>query len=259
VSGLALGGPEAGDYRLAKTSATAEIGVISPSTVTPPPPRAPPLPTTPFIPVVPPQIVSAAPTAAPNAQSLAVPTPELPQMVRLSGCSGADFIAVVPGEDGHVGAVVVESQGNKTVLHAAYAACSGSRPVIASPQEVNRLFGGALAARPPAPIDFELYYRTGNLSLEPDALAAFDKAFAEIGRRTTVDVVVTGFTDTVGTPHGNDLLSMARAQAVTRLLLAHGLKPSSITTVGRGERSPQIPTAEQVAEEKNRRVEITVR
>ena len=97
------------------------------------------------------------------------------------------------------------------------------------------------------------------MTLEPDALAAIDKAFAEIGQRRTVDVVVTGFTDTVGTEHGNDLLSLARAQSVSRLLQARGLKTGSVVTVGRGERDPLVPTPPQVAEDKNRRVEITVR
>jgi adhesin transport system outer membrane protein len=194
-----------------------------------------------------------------DARSLAVPTLELAARIKMSGCSGGDFVAVVPAEDGHVGTVVVESEGNKTVLHAAYAGCSGSRPVITSPQALNRQFGGALAARPTPPVAFELYYRTGSVTLAPDALAVFDKAFAEIGRRSAVDVVVAGFTDTVGTPRGNDLLSLARAHKVTMLLIESGLKRDSIMTVGRGERDPQIPTAPQVAEDKNRRVEITVR
>jgi hypothetical protein len=263
VNGLALDGADAGNYRLATRTVTADVGVITAETMPPPPPPPPPppgipsRPSTPFIPVVPPQPAQS--VAHIDARSLAVPTLELADRIKLSGCSGGDFVAVVPAEDGHVGTVVVESEGNKTVLHAAYAGCSGSRPVITSPQALNRQFGGALAARPTPPVAFELYYRTGSVTLAPDALAVFDKAFAEIGRRSAVDVVVAGFTDTVGTPRGNDLLSLARAQMVTRLLIERGLKRDSIMTVGRGERDPQIPTAPQVAEDKNRRVEITVR
>jgi hypothetical protein len=139
-------------------------------------------------------------------------------------------------------------------LHAAYAGCSGSKPVISSPQDVSRLFGGALGARPAPPVPFELHNRIGSVTLTPDALAVFDKAFAEIGQRRAVDVVVAGFTDTVGTERGNDLLSLARARTVTRLLVERGLKPGAIVTVGRGQRDLAVPTAPQVAE-----VEITVR
>jgi len=266
VNGVALTGAEAGNYRLAATTVTAGIGTITPAVVTPPPPPPPPppivLPPTPFIPVQPPQPAQATANpaaAAAAAAALVVPLPELAELAQLSGCSGEGFVAVVPGEDGHVGAVVVESEGNKTVLHAAYAGCSGSKPIITTPQQVNNLFGRALAARPIPPVNFEVYYNAGSARLEPNALAMLDKAFAEIARRKPVDVVVTGFTDTVGTPHGNDLLSLTRAQEVTKLLLARGLMPGAVVTYGRGQRDLQVPTAAQVAEQKNRRVEITVR
>ena len=78
-------------------------------------------------------------------------------------------------------------------------------------------------------------------------------------KRKAAEVVVAGYTDTVGDAKVNDRLSLERAQAVSKLLIARGLAPASVTAVGRGERDPQVPTKEQVAEEKNRRVEITVR
>jgi outer membrane protein OmpA-like peptidoglycan-associated protein len=153
----------------------------------------------------------------------------------------------------------VESEGNKTLLHAAYAGCAGSKPVIASAQDVGRIFGGALNARPTPPAVYQLYYKTGSVTLVPDALAAFDKVFSEIMHRKAAEVVVAGYTDTVGTMKTNDRLSLERAQAVSKLLLARGVTPGAVTTLGRGERDPLVPTKEQVAEEKNRRVEITVR
>jgi len=57
----------------------------------------------------------------------------------------------------------------------------------------------------------------------------------------------------------NDRLSLERAQTVSNLLIARGLAPGAVTAVGRGERDPQVPTGAQIAEQKNRRVEITVR
>jgi hypothetical protein len=180
-------------------------------------------------------------------------------MAKLSGCSGEDFVAVVPEDNGHVGAVVVESEGNKTLLHAAYAGCSGSRPVMTNAQEVHNLFGGALAARPTPPVAYELYYDSGSVTLVPNALAAFDKVFAEIMKRKAAEVVVAGYTDTVGDARLNDRLSFERAQTVSKLLVAHGLAPGLVTAIGRGERDPQVLTRDQIAEQKNRRVEITVR
>jgi filamentous hemagglutinin family protein len=247
ADGLALSGAQAGNYRLASMTVTGDVGTISGAPVVPP-----------FIPVIPPQ-PSAAPADAEAAHSLVVPQVDLSEMAKLSGCSGEDFVAVVPEEDGHVGAVVVESEGNKTLLHAAYAGCANSKPVMTNAQEVQNLFGGALAARPTPPAYYDLYYGNGSVTLVPNALAAFDKVFADIMKRKAAEVVVAGYTDTVGDAKVNDRLSLERAQAVSKLLVARGLAPASITAVGRGERDPQVPTKEQVAEEKNRRVEITVR
>jgi len=261
VGGLALLGAEAGDYRLASATTTADIGKITAAPPPPPPPPPPPhkvlvLPPT-FIPVVPSTPAQASAKAA--ASDLVVPRPSLNDAVRLSGCSGEDFVAVVPEADGHVGAVVVESEGNKTLLHAAYAGCSGSKPVMTNAAEVNRFFGGALAARPMPPVSYELYYNSGSVTLTPNALAVFDKVFAEIMRRKAAEVVVAGYTDTVGNANINDRLSLVRAQAASKLLLARGVAPGAITVLGRGERDLLVPTGDHVAEPQNRRVEITVR
>jgi outer membrane protein OmpA-like peptidoglycan-associated protein len=42
-------------------------------------------------------------------------------------------------------------------------------------------------------------------------------------------------------------------------LLKLGIAPGRIRTAGRGEREPLVPTADGVAEPRNRRVEINVR
>jgi len=73
------------------------------------------------------------------------------------------------------------------------------------------------------------------------------------------EVVVTGHTDRVGSVEANDRLSLARAEAVRDLLVAAGVARSAVTAVGRGEREPAVPTADEVAEARNRRVEIKIR
>jgi OOP family OmpA-OmpF porin len=72
-------------------------------------------------------------------------------------------------------------------------------------------------------------------------------------------VLVIGHTDRVGTDPFNDALSKARAEVVRRALVARGIAPGNIVVVGRGKREPIVPTADGVAEARNRRVEILVR
>ncbi|WP_369190188.1 OmpA family protein [Streptomyces sp. R08] len=79
----------------------------------------------------------------------------------------------------------------------------------------------------------------------------------EIGRRRAVPVIVSGFTDDLGSSvHGDDL-STRRAQAV-RSALADGLPPSvSFETRGFGERYPVASNRTEAGRRENRRVEIS--
>jgi outer membrane protein OmpA-like peptidoglycan-associated protein len=43
------------------------------------------------------------------------------------------------------------------------------------------------------------------------------------------------------------------------VLIARGVAPGNVVAVGRGKREPAVPTADGVAEPRNRRVEILVR
>ena len=177
----------------------------------------------------------------------------------LAGCASKELVVVLPESDGHVGAVVVESGGNKTLLNSAYAAASGAKPVTIDAQGVNTIFGSALAARPIPPKSYLLYFKEGSDILVPDSKAAFDDVFTEIAKRKAAEIVVTGHTDTMGELTYNDKLSLERAKSVSKLFVGRGLAPDSVIAVGRGERELLVPTKDQVPEPKNRRVEITVR
>lgn len=186
----------------------------------------------------------------------------------LSACCGPkDLIVVLPAGDGHVGGVVVETDGAKIVLDKAYAGArpgsGATEPVEVGAYEVERVFARALAARPIPPKSYTLYFESGGDEIVPESRATLDAMLAEMSERKAVEVVITGHTDTVGPSGDNDRLSLDRARTVERqlrdTLAAKGVKSESVTAVGRGERELLVKTADQVAEPRNRRVEITVR
>jgi outer membrane protein OmpA-like peptidoglycan-associated protein len=196
--------------------------------------------------------------------------PPLLLATALSACCAVprnDLIVVLPGADGHVGGITVEAAGTKMVLDKAYAGAKpgagGMAPVEVSENEVKEVFADALAARPVPPKSYTLYFLSGGTDLAPDSQAEMDAMLADMAARKAAEVVITGHTDTVGGGTDNDRLSLARAKAVAAKLsetfAAKGVKSDAITTAGRGEREPLVKTADQTAEEKNRRVEITVR
>jgi outer membrane protein OmpA-like peptidoglycan-associated protein len=186
----------------------------------------------------------------------------------LSACCGPkDLIVVLPGSDGQIGGVVVETDGNKIVLDKAYAGArpgtGATEPVDVGAYEVERIFAKALAARPIPPKSYTLYFESGGDEIVPDSRAALDAMLAEVSERKAVEVVITGHTDTTGSSNDNDRLSLDRARTVEKqlrdTLAAKGVQSESVTAVGRGERELLVKTADQTAEPRNRRVEITVR
>jgi outer membrane protein OmpA-like peptidoglycan-associated protein len=68
---------------------------------------------------------------------------------------------------------------------------------------------------------------------------------------------VEGHTDSIGDPKYNLWLSERRAEAVRQLLVdQHGVNPSQISAVGRGEESPVADNHTAEGRRLNRRVEL---
>ena len=112
---------------------------------------------------------------------------------------------------------------------------------------------------PSAPVTYLVYFSEGTDELNPDARRIIDRALAEAAARPTADIMVIGHTDFLGSDAYNDRLSLQRAERVRDLLLERGASAKSIQVAGRGKREPLHPTPDNVAEPRNRRVEITVR
>jgi outer membrane protein OmpA-like peptidoglycan-associated protein len=199
----------------------------------------------------------------------------VPVLVALSlaGCAeapkappsvGRELVAVVPDASGHVGAVVVRSGGGEQVLDRPYAARrlrpdGSAEAATVTAGEIRRDFAGTLDALPGRPASFLLYFLEGKDELTPASRGELDKVFAELRRRPAPDIVVIGHTDTVGNLAFNDRLSLARAERLRDMLVSLGIERGRIEAAGRGERELLVPTEDNVAEARNRRVEISVR
>jgi outer membrane protein OmpA-like peptidoglycan-associated protein len=128
--------------------------------------------------------------------------------------------------------------------------------------KVDAAFGETLAALPAPPLFEPLYFSQG-VSLTPESEAKLRALLTTLRARKAIEVVITGYTDTVGTDDYNDKLSQDRAETVKLALLPilaeYGVTADSVTAVGRGKRELAVPTADNVFEPRNRRVEVTIR
>lgn len=174
-----------------------------------------------------------------------------------------DLVVVLPQQDGRVGTVVVREGQRETVLDKPYASArTGEKGALqaapSSAGEVGKAFGPALTAQPARPVSLTLYFTEGS-TLSAESKAVVDRMFAEIAKRPAAEITVIGHTDTVGNDAFNDKLSLERAEKMRELLVGLGVPAQNISAAGRGKRELLVPTADNINEPRNRRVEISVR
>jgi outer membrane protein OmpA-like peptidoglycan-associated protein len=204
--------------------------------------------------------------------------------------STKEMVVVVPSADGHVGMVVVERGDDRVILNEAYATsrvtsdgqirleklqpkevqsqvkqspgepAPAPRPALEQVAAALPMFHDAIAALPPRPASFLLYFITGTDDLTEASKQELGRMIEELRRREVADIVVIGHTDRVGNAQANDELSLQRAERVKAEFVAQGIASAErIRAAGRGEREPLVPTENDVDEPLNRRVEINVR
>lgn len=174
-----------------------------------------------------------------------------------------DTVVLLPEANGRQTAVIVSSGGKQVTLDQPYAAARTGGPGVQGYQsnaaEVQSQFGAALAAMPARPRSFQLYFAENSDNFTEETRRTVEQIFGEIAQRPAPEIAVIGHTDRVGTDQANDALSLRRAEFVRGELIKRGVAADNIQASGRGEREPLVPTADNVAEPRNRRVEIIVR
>jgi outer membrane protein OmpA-like peptidoglycan-associated protein len=113
----------------------------------------------------------------------------------------------------------------------------------------------------PAPVEarpYEVYFDFDSSRLTSDGRAVVDQAANNAKKGQTTHIMVTGHTDTVGTSSYNQVLSVKRADAVRAALIADGISKDEIQTSGVGKNDLAVPTADNINEPRNRRVEVVI-
>ena len=174
-------------------------------------------------------------------------------------------VVLLPDPDGSVGTVVVKSERAEQVVSNAYGSASVSRQgTITAAQELTSTittdYASTLAARPAPPVSFVVFFEFGSaVDIAPQFQPVLEQLRAALPSYPAAEITVIGHTDRVGTLESNDILSVQRAETIRAWLVQAGVQALSITVAGRGEREPLVSTADEVAEAKNRRVEINLR
>lgn len=182
----------------------------------------------------------------------------------LAACTRQALFVVLPNAEGKgAGAITVDDGKTVTTLDQPFAAAESRADSIAPVEEsrgnISVIFRRAVAAQPILPHHFRLYFILGGNELTSESASAYQAVFEDIKQRPASQIEAVGHTDTLGELRSNQALSLARAAAVRERLIRDGVARASIAIAGRGKLDLLVPTADQVAEPKNRCVVVTVR
>jgi outer membrane protein OmpA-like peptidoglycan-associated protein len=120
------------------------------------------------------------------------------------------------------------------------------------------------AAPAPAPVsapsvNLTVNFQNGSAELTPDAMRTLDELGAALSSPalSSFRFRIEGHTDTVGSSSYNLSLSQQRAARVAEYLeRKFGVTAARLEAVGRGQQAPLVQTGDQVAEPRNRRVQV---
>jgi outer membrane protein OmpA-like peptidoglycan-associated protein len=124
---------------------------------------------------------------------------------------------------------------------------------------VHGAFAEVLTAMPLPAVHFILYFKQNTAILTQDSKLLLPEVLKGLNKRHPALLSVVGHTDTMGSAEYNYHLGLLRAMKVTSMLKSLGAAPAIIETSSHGKADLLVKTRDQTAEQRNRRVEITIR
>lgn len=144
---------------------------------------------------------------------------------------------------------------NHTILAGLrYSFGAPARPMAAA---VPAVAAPAVQAQPQT--EYQVFFDWDKATITPVSDKIIGDASAAAGKVRAVSILVVGHTDTSGTPAYNQRLSLRRADAVKRALVAKGTPANLVSIEGKGEQQLMVSTGPNVREPSNRRAQILIR
>ena len=106
---------------------------------------------------------------------------------------------------------------------------------------------------------YKIYYNWDSSEIDEVGQRVIEEAAKQAKKGKYVVIELTGHADLSGPEKYNETLSLKRAEGAKTALILQGIEGSKISVEARGERDPEIQTADGVRERRNRRVVIIIK
>lgn len=183
--------------------------------------------------------------------------------VAVTGCASKSYVVLVESPDGSTGAILVDSgRGGQLVNRKNQGVLLNGRSDAPFDVDAARLqadFAAAREAQPALPVRYQFYFNMGGATLTAESASFIPVVMENVRRRGAAAVSIIGHTDTVGEDAFNERLGLMRAQSIAALLQQSGLQALELSVVSHGKRNLLVPTADNVPDARNRRVEVNIR
>lgn len=105
---------------------------------------------------------------------------------------------------------------------------------------------------------YQVYFSTNSFQIDAKGQSIVQNVASVVANNPSSRVTVIGKTDRVGSAPDNMALSHRRADAVRNALIGAGVSANRIDTTWTGEARQDVATANDVADQRNRVVNLTV-
>lgn len=103
-----------------------------------------------------------------------------------------------------------------------------------------------------------IFFDSKQFTLKPESVYELDKLVRLMTENPNMKILISGFTDNVGKPADNLLLSLNRSKAVVNYLLSKGIPAQRLSSKGFGETNPVAGNSTEQGRALNRRTEMQV-
>jgi len=128
-----------------------------------------------------------------------------------------------------------------------------------SKSEIESRFSDVQKVSPKKAKNYILYFKLNSIKLTDESEKVLTDALKAMKERTPCMVDIIGHTDTTDSNRKNVIVSLKRARYVANIIRKRDIKVVSLTAKGYGEEDLLVKTADNIAEPKNRNVEIFIK